>query len=93
MLGSYRSPIKALSQIATLFAIIWGIGYGISASRWSAQLYRIWRFPNTEAHHLAGKLGQAAFVRTGDYQAEDAQSVYEEVYCSLSSSEPRYWRA
>lgn len=27
---------------------------------------------------------QAAFVRTGDYQAEDAQAVYEEVYCSES---------
>lgn len=27
---------------------------------------------------------QTAFIRTGDYQAEDAQAVYEEVYCSES---------
>lgn len=59
MLGSYQSPIKALAHLVALFAMIWGIGYGISASRWSAQLYRVWRFPTTEAHHLAAKLGQA----------------------------------
>lgn len=59
MLGPFQSAFKALLQIVGLFAIIWGIGYGVSASRWSVQLYRLWRFPNTEAHHLAGKLGQA----------------------------------
>lgn len=50
---------KALAHIALLYAIIWGIGYGVSTSRWSFQLYRLWRFPFVEAHHLAGKLAQA----------------------------------
>lgn len=59
MLRSIKPAAKALAHMAALYAIIWGIGYGISTSRWSFQLYDLQRFSNAEAHHLAGKLAQA----------------------------------
>lgn len=42
-----------------LAAVLWGVGYGVTTSRFSVQLYQLWRFPNSEAHHLAGTLARA----------------------------------
>ena len=59
VLRSIQPAGKALAHLAAMYSIIWGLGYGISTSRWSFQIYRLWRFPNVESHHLAGKLAQA----------------------------------
>jgi hypothetical protein len=60
LIGNALQPAaRALLHLVSLAAILWGAAFVLTTSRWSMQLYRTWRFPGTQAHHLAAKLGDA----------------------------------
>ncbi len=53
------AALKALTHVVCLVGVLYLIGYGAVSSRWCFQLYRTWRFPQSQAHHLAGTLAEA----------------------------------
>ncbi|MCH8822018.1 MAG: hypothetical protein IH984_00790 [Planctomycetes bacterium] len=63
MFASIRQSFHATFQVMALCAILWGIGYGITTSHFTFQYYRLWRFPNSEGHHLAETLARAQTTR------------------------------
>lgn len=54
-----RHIFQASGQLVLLGLIIYLVGYLATTSRWTCQLYRTWRFPQSQGHHLAGQLARA----------------------------------
>ncbi len=54
----WSPPIRAFAHIVLLVTIVYGAGYAATTSKWTFQLYRVWRFPQAHGHHLAATLAE-----------------------------------